>query len=96
MKKKELYEDAIKEWGVELQLLMLQEECGELISAVSRYWRKRENSFLKLAEEIADVEIMIEQTKQALFYGLDVDRVNIAKRKKLKRLADRLYKDIDF
>jgi len=92
MKQKELYEDAVKEWGVELQLLMLQEECGELISAVSQYWRKRPDSFTKLAEEIADVEIMLGQIKQALFYGTDKDRVAEFKRKKLKRLAGRIYK----
>jgi NTP pyrophosphatase (non-canonical NTP hydrolase) len=72
---------------------MLQEECGELIRAISRYWRRKENSFLELAEEIADVEIMIGQIKQALFHGLDKDHVKNFKIKKMKRLAKMLYVD---
>ena len=48
-------------YGKESQLDILQEECAELVQAISKY--RRGGSFQLTLEEIADVEIMIEQIK---------------------------------
>lgn len=60
-------------YGYEAQSLQLVEECAELIQAVSKYRRvaaKGEDEKLialgNLIEEIADVEIMLEQIKYLL------------------------------
>ena len=62
-----------KYYGYEAQSNQLVEECAELIQAVSKYRRaaaKGEDEKLialcNLVEEIADVEIMLEQIKYLL------------------------------
>lgn len=45
----------------ESQVDILQEECAELIQAISKY--RRGGSYKLTLEEIADVEIMIDQIK---------------------------------
>ena len=65
-KNDDLYMDAWEKWGETAQLDMLIEECSELIHAVSKYKRGKPNSLKHIAEELADVEIMIGQTKCAL------------------------------
>lgn len=77
--------EAVRTWGVEAQLRMLQEECAELIAAVNRFDRGRVGTS-DLAEEIADVEIMCAQAR--LIIG-DRD-VEVARQRKLRRLARRL------
>ncbi len=65
-----LYREAWELWGEESQQQMIIEECAELIVALSKYNRKVNGSLLtNIAEEIADVEICIEQIK--LMKGLD-------------------------
>ena len=46
-------------YGLDAQLNQLQEECAELIQAVSKY--RRGQGIQNLAEEITDVLIMIDQ-----------------------------------
>ena len=48
-------------YGKESQLDILQEECAELVQAISKY--RRGGSYQLTLEEIADVEIVIEQIK---------------------------------
>ena len=90
---KKLLKKAILWWGIDFQLLMLIEECAELIQAVSHYKRKREGSFLKLLEEIVDVEILIAQVKLAFVTGTDKNEYLAIKRRKIKRLKERLTKE---
>ena len=45
----------------ESQIDILQEECAELIQAVSKFRRGGNNPIPKILEEMADVTIMIEQ-----------------------------------
>lgn len=60
----EVYQEAIDCWGVEMQLLVAIEESSELAVAISHYMRsKSDASLTDLAEEMADVEIMIDQLK---------------------------------
>jgi NTP pyrophosphatase (non-canonical NTP hydrolase) len=59
-------EQALELWGGEEQLLLLIEEMGELIQAIIKYKRGLEHN---IAEEIADVEILLTQVK--LFFDND-------------------------
>lgn len=70
--------DIAKHYGYDVQSNQLIEECAELIQAVSKYRRAlsgAENrgvvfsgavAFENLIEEIADVEVMLEQIKYLL------------------------------
>jgi NTP pyrophosphatase (non-canonical NTP hydrolase) len=83
MNKKELYKKALKKWKHYNQLLMLEEESIELALAVHKLARERNGTNLNdVEEEIADVEIMIEQYK-IMFPINDIIKF---KKKKLKRL----------
>ena len=62
----EIEKDAVATFGVDAQMRMLQEECGELIVAVGHYLRGRDGSEDNLCEELADVRIMVEQIEVAL------------------------------
>lgn len=48
-------------YGMESQIDILQEECAELVQAVSKYKRGKDDDFSHLLEEMADVTIMIQQ-----------------------------------
>lgn len=48
-------------YGMESQIDIMQEECAELVQAVSKYKRGKDDDFSHLLEEMADVMIMIEQ-----------------------------------
>lgn len=90
MPNKRVYKQAIDKWGQDAQLDLLAEECLECALAVHRYKRARDYSFSGLINEMADVEIMLEQIKVLLCEGNDKDVFKIAKNKKLKRLKQRL------
>lgn len=84
--------EAIKIWGVPSQIGMFHEEIGELLQAVNKFdrkgdWESRDN----LMEEIADVEIMIEQLKLIMKSNANAG-VHVHKRKKLIRLKERIEK----
>lgn len=88
MSKKELYKIAIDKWGSEAQINQGIEEMAELIQAVNKFRRNPDVKNLEnIAEEIADVEIMLEQYK--IIYAAD-PVVEELKNKKLQRLAIRL------
>lgn len=76
--------------GKEYQLRQLQEECGELIVAVSHYLRNPSAKNRKnLLEELGDVDILF---KQLDFILPCEDRKNIKhiQYQKLRRLAERI------
>lgn len=72
MTEKEIYETALKEFGIEMQRLVLFEEVGELMQAISKFHRDLPNDLATISqlqnifEEIADVQIMLEQ--MIIFY----------------------------
>ena len=82
--KKNIYECALSAYGLNAQVDMLIEEMSELTTALLHDRRGRETS---IPEEIADVQIMLEQITQ--FFKLE-DAVEIQKDRKLRRLAERL------
>jgi NTP pyrophosphatase (non-canonical NTP hydrolase) len=61
----DVYERAVKLWGPEFQAMMLAEECGELVAAMSQYLRRRVAAE-KVIEEVADVHIMLAQVPHLL------------------------------
>jgi NTP pyrophosphatase (non-canonical NTP hydrolase) len=81
-----LYAMARDLWGITAQVRMFAEECLEAAMAVTKVL-DRDRSVRDLAEEIADVEIMVEQMR--MFYNHDglIDRY---KKEKLERLASRV------
>ena len=80
---------ALVAFGPDSQWRMLQEECSELAAAISRIFRpsrSRVHAMGILADEVADVEILLETARELL--GDDV--VDAARKRKLIRLAKRL------
>lgn len=91
------------------QSRQLTEECAELIQAVNKYHRYREslntrdeillsaedNGLLiqDIVEEIADVEIMLEQMKHLL--NIDTGAVEIIKVNKVTRQLERIEKEME-
>ena len=87
---KSLYAGAIEKYGVDAQLGVLQEECAELIVAVSHLMRERPDAIQGFIEELADVNIMTGQFIQYLEnnrYGAEFWQATTAK---LNRLHERL------
>lgn len=87
-----VFNEAIKKYGAEHQMQIAEEECAELIQAISKVIRSNgsftEDEIDHLAEEIADVEICIRQIK-VIFgdYGLS-SRVAVWEENKVSRLAE--------
>ncbi len=92
MSKTEILKKAIEKYG-DLQLLVAMEECSELIKAITKYIRskgdmvKEINAICDIAEEIADVQIMIKQL--IMMFDLNY-QVEFQKENKIKRLEKRL------
>lgn len=87
-----LYRQAVKQWGIVPQYLQLTEEMAELTVMVHHLIRGRIRDPKHdegLAEEIADVEICLEQFRDILGNYLAVEK---ARDLKLKRLEERLAK----
>ena len=84
MDKKNLYSKAVLKWGVSAQIMMAIEELSELSVELCHWLRiNKESNKNKLVDELADVEIMLEQLKQ--MFNL-FDDVRIKKSHKLERL----------
>ena len=89
MKQEELYKKAIQKWGLNSQLGMFYEELGELITALNKFTRDVNGCSLeKVAEEIADVEIMIEQFQ--VMSSLKRKTIDSIKEKKINKLRGML------
>lgn len=85
IEKDKIYSQAIEKWGINAQLWMVVEECAELINAISKYKRGREDK-LSIIEELADVSIMVKQ--MSFYFGkTEFERIREVK---LQRLLDRL------
>ena len=79
---------AIGKYGEAHQLIVLFEEMSELQKEICKSFRyNRESLKEHIAEELADVEIMLEQTK--MIYGIDED-VEGWRLDKVVRLRERL------
>ena len=76
-------------YGYKSQSKMLIEECAELIQAISKYNRETtEKRMENLVEEIADVEMMIDQIKYLL--AIEHEKLDSWKSLKINRTIDRM------
>ena len=85
-------EKSINNYG-QVQLLMVCEEMGELIQAISKMERldgedKGDKHKQHIIEEIADVYLMLDELM--LYYHISLDDVKEVKHEKLKRLVRRM------
>lgn len=81
--------EAIQTYGEDSQLKILLEEMSELQKEICKYWRGDENG-LRIAEETADVEIMLEQLKMMFSMEFTVRQFG---KQKLERLEKRLHEN---
>ena len=92
MDNRKVYQDALDTWGAEAQTKMLFEEIGELMQAICKAsrvknWEQRIKVWSNIAEEIADVKIMLEQME--LLFNVE-EAVKNNMEEKINRLATRL------
>lgn len=91
-RKEQIFQRAIAKWGIGAQLGMLLEEAIELALAVRKYLGRDQSvqRFDDVCEEIADVEIMVEQFE--MMYPGSREVIDRFKEEKIKRLEERLNK----
>lgn len=75
---REVFKEAIVEFGPEPQLFMLFEEMGELMQAISKNHRGRDN-LDNVAEEITDLQIMLDEAKVLFNVELACDVLRVKK-----------------
>lgn len=85
MNEHDIYRQAVEWFGVEHQIKKAAEELGELIQALMRY-SNGEPVIGNVCEEIADVEIMLEQIKIILGERYEA-YLNLKKAEKIGKLA---------
>lgn len=81
--KRDTYAAAVKMYGKTSQLVMTMEEMSELTKELSKNMRGQDN-VSAISEEMADVEIMLEQLKVIFSNRAEVDRYRADK---ITRLA---------
>lgn len=84
--RKAVYQEAIERYGVNHQLNKFDEELGEFLAEYGRM-RNGTGNYVKFADELADLSIMLEQLR--LIYGLN-DLVCEHMDMKILRLQSRL------
>lgn len=92
MSKKELFDRCRECWGLDSQILMLVEESNELSVAALHFMRDakpKAESLDHFAEEIADVQLMIEEM---MYYFQIVPMVARHRKEKEKRFEEILQK----
>lgn len=85
-KSQPIYEAALNKWGKENQTRMMFEEMAELQKELCKEARGEDNTDA-IAEEIADVKIMLEQ--MIILHNCK-DMVEMQMKRKLQRLKERL------
>ena len=82
----DIFRSAIDTYGAVMQITVAFEEMSELQKELCKYLRGS-GSQENIAEEIADVEIMIEQMK--MLFNCEADVLQV-REKKVKRLKERI------
>lgn len=86
---RDVLKTALDKWGAEAQTLMMFEEMAELQKELCKYARGADNVD-HIAEEIADVQIMLDQ--MIILHDCKGE-VEDYRRKKINRLSERLTPD---
>lgn len=84
---RDIMHKAIDAYGKEAQTLMFFEEVAELEKELCKNARGKQNHD-EIVEEIADVEIMLEQIK--IMYDVKESQVELVKAMKVQRLCKRM------
>lgn len=87
IKNKKIYEKALNTWGEIAQIFMLFEEMSELQKAICKKYRNKNISNDNIIDELADVEIMLEQM---IILFTNEKAVSIIKQQKINRLYEKL------
>ena len=88
-KAKGICAEAVRTYGIEKQSLIVCEELSELMKEVSKAIRKgSQYNMADMIEEIADVQIMIEQLE--FYYGIEDSDIEMVIDRKTERLAKRM------
>ena len=83
---KMICKQVLKKYGEDNQLMIFFEEVGELMQAISKHKRFGENIY-GIAEEVADVEIMLEQIK--IMFEID-EYVEVKRKRKIRKLKRKI------
>lgn len=86
MNEAEIFAHAIDKWGAQAQVMMVYEEMAELQKELCKNWRGKDN-IEQIADEVADVEIMLDQLK--MIYEIK-EKVREHRAFKIARLRQRL------
>lgn len=86
MNEAEIFAHAIAKWGAQAQVMMVYEEMAELQKELCKNWRGKDN-IEQIADEVADVEIMLDQLK--MIYEIE-NKVREHRAFKVARLRQRL------
>jgi NTP pyrophosphatase (non-canonical NTP hydrolase) len=86
-----LFEETILKWGTEGQIEMIIEEMAELIVAL-QHWKRKRADTEKIADELADVGIMVDQLSLMLDDDMEASRRRYFRYRdmKINRLKSRL------
>ena len=88
-------------YGLAKQQRQLAEECAELIQATSKYMRFQEESYAltvdwtylqNVIEEIADVEVMLDEIKHLL--NINPNAIEEIKKNKVDRQLERIEREV--
>lgn len=94
-----ILQQIIDTWGADIQIEIIIEECAELIQALQKLKRnhkteeERKQAFFNVADEIADVKIMMAQADLIFDKDLINERVNFKMdrvTKKLKKIENKI------
>ena len=93
---KAIYREASARYGLQAETLILAEECSELVKACCKACRavqdgnfdNYENHLMAMAEEIADVKVVIGQMMS--YYEIPEEMIERIKIEKLERLKRRM------
>ena len=86
MTRKEVYAKLLEKYG-DAQIIIAIEELSELQKELCKVLREK-GVYDSVVEEIADVEIMLEQMK--MYFGIDDEEVEEVKKNKIERTIKRL------
>jgi len=87
MENLDLIKKAVKTWENEHQVIMAIEELAELQKELTKYLCKRGDK-VHIAEEMADVEIMLAQLKIIFNDEKEMEAAKARKMEKLRRLLE--------
>lgn len=89
---KPIYQKAIKTFGTPIQIVVCVEELSELIKELTKEIRNKGN-IEHIAEEIADVTIMLEQMILIFNCDVEVQNYRLQKLERLKMLLEGEHND---